>query len=261
MLKKRVIAVILDHEGTVVQSIRFRHTNVVHYDTLHAVEAFANWSVDEIILLNVTRSSESRQRFVKTLHKISEYCFVPLTVGGWITDEDYAAALLRNGADKLVLNTALADNPELVMGLSQTYGKQCIVASIDVKRNTVGEINVCVDRGTRCIDADPVSWARRAKNLGAGEIFFNSIDHDGARRGYDIPTLQALCQAIDIPIIGFGGVFTWKHLHEGIEAGCDAVAVANQFHYQEHATRRAKSYLADRGVAIRQEGCQLSPRI
>ena len=257
MLKKRVIAVILDEDGKVVQSVKFKHTNIVHYDTRHAVEAFAGWSVDEIVLLNVSRSKDGRDKFLETLREVTKHCFVPVTAGGWITDQEYAKQLLRSGADKLIFNTALLDAPEIVTNLSKRFGKQCIVASIDVKRNDDDQPKVCVDRAQRDTDLEPIAWAQRAVELGAGEIFFNSVDHDGARRGYDLETLEALCEAVDVPVIGFGGVLTWNHMYQGIEAGCDAVGAANQFHYQEHATRRAKSFLASRGVPVRAEGQEL----
>lgn len=260
MLKKRVIAVILDHDGAVVQSVRFKHTNVVHYDTQVAVETFAGWSVDEIVLLNVSKSPDSREKFVATLNAVSRSCFVPLAAGGWITSREYATELLRNGADKLVFNTLLADAPEKVTEFSKLFGRQCIVASVDASRDEAGNPIVCVDRGRRPIDAAPVAWAKRAEALGAGEILFNSILHDGARRGLDLETLKATCESVDIPVIGFGGVLMWKHLLDGVEAGCDAVAAANQFHYQENATRRAKSFLAERGVAVRREGRALPSR-
>jgi|LauGreDrversion4_2_1035121.scaffolds.fasta_scaffold105676_2 cyclase len=257
MLKKRVIAVILDCDGQVVQSVRFRHTNVVHYDTRHAVEAFASWSVDEIVLLNVSKSPGSREKFVGTLKEVSKHCFLPLAVGGWIADRSYADELLRNGADKLVVNTLLADAPDLFASMAKQYGRQCMVASVDIGRQESYALAVWVDRGRRPVPVDPADWARRAQQLGAGEILFNSIEHDGARRGYDLENLGRICQAVDIPVIGFGGVFSWQHLHEGIDVGCAAVAAANQFHYQESATRRAKSYLAEQGVAVRREGRSL----
>lgn len=257
MLKKRVIAVILDDDGKVVQSVKFKHTNIVHYDTRHAVEAFSGWSVDEIVLLNVSRSSLGREKFLDTLSQVTRHCFVPVTAGGWLTDEVYATQLLRSGADKLILNTALLDMPEMVKSLSEKFGKQCIVASIDVKRTKFGPAIVTVDRAQRDIDTDPVVWAQRAVMFGAGEIFFNSVDHDGARGGYDLETLTAICDAVNVPVIGFGGVLTWDHMYQGIAAGCDAVGAANQFHYQEHATRRAKSYLASLGVPVRAEGQKL----
>ena len=257
MLKKRLIAVLILRDGQVVQSIRFKHTNVIHYDPVHAMEAFNKWSVDEIVLLNVSRHGESRAAFAQSVEHVSRHCFVPLAVGGWITDSDYARELLSRGADKLVLNTAFADDPALVQKLSRRFGRQCIVASIDVKRDEDGKAKIVVDRGNRALDEEPVSWAERAQGLGAGEIFFNSVDHDGARKGYDLESIRAITKAVDVPLIAFGGVFTWSHLLAGIEAGAEAVAAANIFHYTEQATRKAKSFLANAGVAVRSEGQNL----
>ncbi|QDC47513.1 imidazole glycerol phosphate synthase subunit HisF [Candidatus Methylopumilus universalis] len=231
MLKKRLIAVLILRAGKVVQSVKFKHTNVIHYDATHVMEAFNKWAVDEIVVLNVSRESSSKTQFAEVIEKISSKCFVPLAVGGWIHDVDYAQTLLRRGADKLVLNTAFSDNPDLIKSLSLKFGRQCIVASIDCKRGSEGESYVAVDRGSRVINVSPLDWAKNAVSLGAGEIFFNSIDHDGARMGYDLVNLEKICSAINIPVIAFGGVFNWEHLLQGINAG--AVAVANQFHYTE----------------------------
>ena len=257
MLKKRLIAVLILREGQVVQSIKFKHTNVIHYDPVHAMEAFNKWSVDEIVMLNVSRDPETREDFARSVAQVSKHCFVPLSVGGWITEADYARRLLASGADKLVVNTAFADDPELVQVLSRRFGKQCIVASIDVKRDDSDGVKVAVGRGARILDEEPVDWARRAQQLGAGEIFFNSVDHDGARKGYDIETVKAIAAAVDVPVIAFGGVFTWSHLLAGINAGADAAAAANIFHYTEQATRKAKTFLANAGVPVRSEGQSL----
>lgn len=255
MLKHRLIAVLILRDGQVVQSVRFKHTNVIHSDAIHAVEAFNKWSVDEIVMLNVSRSVETKAEFADIVENISRKCFVPLSVGGWITDENYAQQLLRAGADKLVINTIFQDNPRLVNTLSQRYGRQCIVASMDVRKKSDDEpATVHVDRGARDTGETPKFWAEKVVKMGAGEIFFNSVDHDGARKGYDCDTLGSIAKSVDVPVIAFGGVFRWKHLVEGIEAGADAVAVANQFHYTEQATKKAKSYLADAGVLVRAEG-------
>lgn len=254
MLKKRLIAVLILRDGKVVQSVRFKHTNVIHSDPVHAIECFNKWAVDEIVILNVSRDAETRQAFADTLAKISSQCFVPITAGGWVTDMDYGALLLRSGADKLCLNTAFLDAPELVKALSLRYGRQCIVASMDVKAREDGKTTVFVDRGVRDTDIDPVAWAKRAVELGAGEIFFNSIDHDGNRKGYNLPDLQEVCAAVDVPVIAFGGVFHWQHLLEGIQSGAAAVAAANIFHYTEHSTKKAKRFLTEAGVPVRQEG-------
>lgn len=259
MLKKRLIAVLILRNGQVVQSVRFKHTNVIHYDAVHAMEAFNKWAVDEIVILNVSRDPSTKDQFVDIVERISSHCFVPLAAGGWIDDETYAQKLLRSGADKLILNTAIADNPELVRKLSLRYGRQCIVASMDVKRDADEQPRIAVDRGSRLIPIAPEVWAEQAIELGAGEIFLNSIDHDGARKGYDIESLQKVCARVNVPVIAFGGVFGWNHLVEGIKAGASAVAAANQFHYTEQSTRKAKSYLAGAGIPVRLQGQNLKP--
>jgi len=254
MLKKRLIAVLIIRDSRVVQSVRFKHTNVIHYDAVHAIDCFNSWSVDEIVILNVSPSSSSRDPFAETVSRISSRCFVPLTVGGWITDMDYGAEILNSGADKLVVNTIVHDNQPLVAELSEKYGKQCIVVSMDIFQGDRDYSTVMVDRGTLDTGEDPVSWAAKAEELGAGEIFFNSIDHDGARKGYNLEYIQKICERISIPVIAFGGVFRWNHLVQGIEAGADAVAAANIFHYTEHATKKAKRYMANANILVRSEG-------
>ena len=246
-------------DGQVVQSVRFKHTNVIHYDAVHAMEAFNKWAVDEIVILNVSRDRDSHEKFAEIVARISCHCFVPLAAGGWICSDDYAQRLLRSGADKLVVNTALSDDPQLVSRLAMRYGRQCIVASMDVKRNDSGITQIAVDRGSRIIDVGPEEWARKVVELGAGEILFNSVDHDGARKGYDLETIKKVCEAVRVPVIAFGGVFTWNHLVEGINAGAAAVAVANLFHYTEQSTRKAKTHLANSGVSVRKQGQSLAP--
>lgn len=258
MLKKRLIAVLILRDGQVVQSVRFKHTNVIHYDAVHAMEAFNKWAVDEIVILNVSRDSSSREQFAEIVERISSHCFVPLAAGGWIDSEDYAQKLLRSGADKLVINTALKDDPQLVSRLALRYGQQCIVASMDVKRDATGSPKIAIDRGSRVIDIAPAAWARKAVELGAGEILFNSVDHDGARKGYDLESIQKVCESVPVPVIAFGGVFSWNHLVEGINAGAAAVAVANLFHYTEQSTRSAKTHLSNAGVLVRQQGQSLA---
>jgi len=254
MLKTRLIAVLILSDGRVVQSVRFKHTNAIHYDPIHAMECFNKWAIDEIVMLNVSRDGASRDAFADAVHAVSSSCFVPLAAGGWITEDAYAARLLLSGADKLVLNTALADDPEFVTRLSRRYGAQCIVASMDVKRDDSGTDTVVVDRAIRAVSSDPAGWARRAESLGAGEIFFNSVDHDGARKGYHLDCLKRVCDAVRIPVIAFGGVFAWQHLVEGVQAGAAAVAAANIFHYTEHSTKKAKRHLAQAGIPVRSEG-------
>ena len=253
MLKKRLIAVLTVNNGPVVQSVKFKHTNAIHYDAVHAIECFNKWAIDEIVILNVDRSSDSREKFANIVMHISKECFVPLTAGGWVTDEPYAEKLLRSGADKLVLNTVFFSDPSLARRLSSRFGQQCIVGSMDVMLREDGETTTRVDRGREDTGKNPVKWAQFLVENGAGEIFFNSIDHDGARKGYNLPVLAQLCEAVNVPVIAFGGVFTWEHLVEGLQAGAQAAAAANIFHYTEHSTRKAKRHLINAKISVRSE--------
>ncbi len=187
----------------------------------------------------------------KRSNRVSRVCFVPIAAGGWITDDAYAQRLLRCGADKLIVNSAVFEQPALVERLAALYGRQCIVASIDTRRGDNGAAEIVTDRGRRAMGIDPVAGVRRAEALGAGEILFNSIDHDGARKGYDLDTLSQVCAAVSVPVIAFGGVFRWDDLVNGIKAGADAVAAANIFHYTEQSARKAKRHLAEAGIPVR----------
>ena len=189
VLKHRLIAVIIVADGRVVQSESFKHTNVIHYDAYHAVEAFNRWSVDEIVLINVSREITSQQEFTKIVENVSKTCFVPLTVGGWIDSIDYGSKLISCGADKLLLNTAWYSNINIVTGLFEKYGRQCLVASIDVKTEN-GKKYVFIDRGRKNTGMDIVEWSKEVEALGAGEILLTSIDNDGSLKGYDIDLLK-----------------------------------------------------------------------
>jgi imidazole glycerol-phosphate synthase subunit HisF len=251
MLKHRLIAVIIIRDGQVVQSEKFKHTNVIHYDAFHAVEAFNNWSVDEIILLNVSKSHSSQEEFLEIVKHVSKTCFVPLAVGGYIDSVAYGSSLIFSGADKLIINTLWKADIETVRELSGKFGRQCIVASIDVKMNNKNVKEVYVNRGSENTGKSAVQWAIFCEKNGAGEVFFNSIDHDGNRKGYDIESINEISKKVKIPIIAFGGVFSWKHMLEGLNAGADAVAAANIFHYKEMATKQAKKYLLRQNIKIR----------
>lgn len=253
MLKTRLIAVIILRDGQVVQSVQFKHTNVIHYDAFHAIETFNRWSVDEIIFLNVSRNDNGKKQFLGIVQKVSETCFVPLSVGGWVTDESYAKSLLDSGADKIVVNSILHADPNLVSRLADKFGTQCIVCSIDFEKEGKHSC-VRINRGQETIDQHPKEWAKYAESLGVGEIMLNCIQNDGNRKGYAVEELAAVCKAVSIPVIAFGGVFRWHHLVEGVESGASAVAAANIFHYTEHSTKHAKRFMADHGILVRKEG-------
>jgi cyclase len=251
MLKNRLIAVVIIRDGRVVQSEKFNHTHVIHYDAFHAIEAFNSWLVDEIILLNVSKDKFSQTKFLEIVKHVSKTCFVPLSVGGFVNSVEYGSLLISSGADKLIINTLWKTNINIVHKLIKKFGSQCIVASIDIKTNDKNVKEVYIDRGTMNIEADPLEWARYCEKNGAGEIFFNNIDHDGNRNGYDLEILNKITNGVKIPVIAFGGVFNWKHLLEGLEAGANAVAAANIFHYKEMATMHAKKYLSRHNIRIR----------
>ncbi len=252
MLKNRLIAVILLRKGQVVQSVKFKHTNIIHYDPIHAVESFNQWAIDEIVLLDVTRDNGGRGKFLDALARLSEKCFVPLTAGGWVENEEHARALLSQGADKVIINTGAFYSPGLITDLANRFGSQCVVVSIDAGLNDAGQWEVVVDRGRSPQPVSPVDWAQKAVDMGAGELFVNSLGHDGNRRGYALDLIRSIRLNVGVPVIAMGGVFTWEHLAQGIaSAGADAVAAANIFHYTEHSTKKAKQYLIDKGHDFR----------
>lgn len=251
MLKKRLVVVLILRDGKVVQSVKFKHTNVIHWSAAIAVDFFDKWAADEIIVLDVSRNKEKREVFYDVISDLSKKCFVPLTVGGWVDSKNEVRRLLRLGADKVTVNTEAVRKPALVSECAEVFGSQCIVVSIDVKRHDNGKYEVYIDRGSEPTGLSPFDWAKRVERLGAGEIFLNCIDRDGAREGYDLGLLRKVVESVEIPVIVMGGVFTWDHLLAGIKAGAEAVAAANIFHYTEHSAKKAKEYLKKAGVDIR----------
>jgi cyclase len=252
MLKRRLIPVLILREGMVVQSVQFKHTNVIHWKPLTAVDFFNRWAVDEIIILDVTRDKKKRQKFLDVVLGLSNKCFVPLTVGGWVDSVDEVLKLLRLGADKVVINTEAVRKPHLITECASVVGSQCIVVSIDAKANDNGSYAVYIDRGREPTDLSPLEWAAKAQEKGAGEIFLNCIDRDGFRQGYDLALLKSVVEAVDIPVVAMGGVLTWQHLVDGVtNGGADAVAAANIFHYTEHSTKKAKEFMRQAGIDVR----------
>ena len=251
MLKKRLIPVLILRDGQVVQSAAFKHTNIIHWNPVTAVDFFNRWSVDEMVLLDVSRTLARRQRFYDALSGLSKKCFVPLSVGGWVTNLDEVRQLLRLGADKIVINTQAVRNPSFISECAKACGRQCIVVSIDV-RQVDDAYRVAIDRGRELTAMDASSWAKQAESLGAGEIFLTSIDKEGSRSGYELPLIQKVVSSVSIPVIAFGGAFTAEHFVQGIEqAGADAVAAANVFHFTEQSTKKVKEFMRTSGIAVR----------
>lgn len=251
MLKHRLIPNIILNNGNVVQSVNFKHTNVIG-NAITAVDFFNSWAVDEIMVLDVSRTLNSRVIFHRIINGLSKRCFVPLTVGGWIKNITDIQQLLKEGADKVSINTEAVTHPQFIEDASKMFGSQCIVVSIDVRKNPDNNYEVYIDRGQKATGLDPVEWAKKVQSLGAGEILLTSIDNEGLRKGYDLQLLQQVAKSVTIPVISFGGVGEWQHFVDGINIGkADAVSAANIFHYTEHSTYKAKEFMYNAGLNVR----------
>ena len=251
MLKRRLIPSLLVRDGQIVQSVQFNHTNIIG-NVITAVDFFNTWACDEILILDVGRTKSDRNTFLKIVDRLSERCFVPLSVGGWVSSLEDIEDLLEHGADKVVINTAAYRDSTFIIAASQRFGSQCIVVSIDVRKTPENSYEVYVDRGRVPTGLPPLDWARKVEALGAGEILCTSIDRDGMRQGYDNQLISAMTAAVSIPIIAFGGVGDWQHLVDGVVIGhADAVSAGNIFHFTEHSTKKAKEYMQASGVPVR----------
>ena len=252
MMKNRLIAVIVVRDGKVVQSEQFQHNHVIHYDAIHAVHSFSSWDVDEIVILNVSRDPRTKNQYLDIIEHVSSECFVPLTVGGFIEDEQYGAELINRGADKMIINSAFQFNPKLPFLLSNRFGRQCITSSIDVK-NFKEEKRVFTNRGQFDTGVNLSDWIRHCETNGAGEFFLNNIQHDGMRKGYDLDALDIAVRNTNKPIIIFGGAAIDKHFSDGLDHGASAVAAANMFHYKELATKHIKRAMVRHGHNMRKQ--------
>ena len=251
MLKHRLIPNIILNNGNIVQSINFKHTNVIG-NAITAVDFFNSWAVDEIIVLDVSRTPDYKENFHKIISGLSKRCFIPLTVGGWIRDVSDIVQFLQEGADKISINTEAVKNPDFIKESSKMFGSQCIVVSIDVKMNESGTYEVYINRGRDKTELNPIDWAKEAEKLGAGEIFLTSIDNDGTKKGYDLDLVNQVSTSVSIPIIAFGGVGNWQHFVDAIIKGkADAVSAANIFHFSEHSTYNAKKFMLESGLNVR----------
>lgn len=255
MLATRIIPVILIDNGRLVHSEGFKHPHVIHYEASHFIETLNRWSVDEIIVLDVNRNNKADSCFLEYIKKISKCCFVPLTVGGYIKNLDYARQIILSGADKVCINSMFYRNPKVVLSISQHFGKQSVVASLDVRKED-NEYRVYVDQGKERIELSLEKWILHVESMGAGELLINSIDRDGQRNGYDLELIENVKNFTQLPIIAVGGAETVEHMYGGLQAGADALAAANVFHYKEHVAKKIKKGLREKGVTIRDESFQ-----
>jgi cyclase len=251
--KHRLIATLLVYNGDVVQTRRFRPTNNVG-SAFTAVDFFNSWTVDEIFVLEISKDESHLARFEEIVEGLSRRCFVPLTVGGKIRDLDRVHAFTRAGADKIALNTAALERPALIREIAEQFGNQCVVVSIDARRNSAmpSGYEAVGGRGRVPSGRDARAWAEDVAGLGAGEILLNEIEHDGDKRGYDLDLVRLISDAVSIPVVAMGGVANWDHLVDGVRQGhAHAVAAGNIFHYTEHSTKKAKEFMAAAGLPVR----------
>lgn len=250
MLKVRLIPTIILKGEMLVQSVGFKKfLPIGKVDA--AIEFFTNWDVDEIIISDIDATRENRGPLLKVIERAAKNCFVPLTVGGGVRALQDVKDLLNAGADKVCVNTAAFEKPDFVSDIARIYGNQFVTVSVDTKKvNGVDKSfvrNATVDTGLTAVD-----FAKRAVELGAGEIMLHSVDRDGSKQGYDLELLKQVRKVVDVPIIASGGVGSFKHMADGVNLGqASAVAAGNIFQYTELSTIAAKSFMKKNGVQIR----------
>jgi len=238
--------------GRVVKGVNF----VGLRDAGDPVELAARYDAegaDELVFLDITASSDARDTILDVVARTAEQVFIPFTVGGGVRRVDDARRLLRAGADKVGLNTAAVERPELVGEVATEFGAQCVVVAIDARRRAGGTGWEVVTHGGRTpAGREAVAWAEEVARRGAGEILLTSMDRDGTRDGFDLELTAAVTDAVDVPVIASGGVGTLDHLADGVlEGGADAVLAASIFHFGEHTVAEAKAAMAARGIVVR----------
>lgn len=261
MLKTRLIPVLLLKNGQLVRSEDFSVHQIIG-DPLHEVKRFNEWNVDELVYIDITKGdytykgrADHKTKDVESpmqiLQNVSKTCFVPLTWGGRIRSYDEAAACFRNAADKITLNTALFETPELATKIANDYGQQAVVASMDVMRHDDGALEVFCGGRENPTGKDPVEWARQIEAMGVGEIFLQAIHKDGKGTGYDLDLIEKVCKAVEIPVIACSGVGTYEHYASAVNAGASAVAAANIWHFKEMSDKNGKRALSRAGINVR----------
>jgi cyclase len=251
MLAKRIIPCLDVHAGRVVKGVKFVELRDAG-DTVEVAKRYDEAGADEVTFLDITASSDARDTIVEVIARVADQVFIPLTVGGGVRAVEDVRKLLNAGADKVSINTAAVENPDLVEDAARRFGSQAIVVAIDARASAPGKWEVYTHGGRKARGLDAVEWARTMARRGAGEILLTSMDRDGTKSGFDIGLTRAVCEAVGVPVIASGGVGTLEHLAEGIEQGrADAVLAASVFHFGEFTIGEAKRFLASRGIEMR----------
>jgi cyclase len=251
MLAKRIIPCLDVNAGRVVKGVNFVELRDAG-DPVEIARRYDEQGADEITFLDITASSDDRDIILHIIEAVASQVFIPLTVGGGVRQVEDVRRLLNAGADKVSMNTAAVNNPQLVADASAKVGAQCIVVAVDAKQTTPGRWEVFTHGGRKNTGLDAIEWVRKVESLGAGEILLTSMDRDGTKAGFDLPLTRAVADAVGIPVIASGGVGTLQHLADGVTEGrADAVLAASIFHYGEYTVRQAKEYMRSRGIEVR----------
>ena len=252
MFTKRIIPCLDVNDGRVVKGINFVNLRDAG-DPVEVAAAYDKAGADEVVFLDITASSDHRATVVDMVRKVAEKVFIPFTVGGGIRTVEDLKVLLREGADKISINSSAINTPELIGNAADKFGSQCVVVAIDARRREDGSgWNVYKNGGRIDTGLDAVEWAMKANRLGAGEILLTSMDCDGTKAGYDIELTRQIADNVSIPVIASGGAGTKEHFYEALTEGhADAALAASLFHYKELEIMDLKNYLADRGVSVR----------
>jgi len=251
VLAKRIIPCLDVDRGRVVKGTRFLNLRDAG-DPVECAKEYDRQGADELVFLDITASHEGRATMREVVERTASECFMPLTVGGGIRTTEDMRAMLKAGADKISINTAAIQNPDLVRAGAERFGSQCIVVAIDAKRVGEGRWGVFTHGGRRPTPLDAVEWAVRVQELGAGEILLTSMDADGTKSGYDIALTRAVSEAVHIPVIASGGAGSLQHMADVLREGkADAVLAASIFHFGEYTVADVKRFLKQKGIEVR----------
>ncbi|MEA2460101.1 MAG: imidazole glycerol-phosphate synthase subunit HisF [Actinomycetota bacterium] len=251
MLKVRVLPTLLFKDHGLVKGIGFDSWRRVG-TAMQSVKVYNMREVDELVFVDIMATRNGDSPDFETVDELADECFMPLTVGGGVRTVDDVRRLLMVGADKVALNSVVAEDPSVVGEIASRFGSQCVVVSIDARVKPDGGHEVFTHSGTVATGKDPVQLAREVADLGAGEILITSIDRDGTMKGYDLELIKGVTEAVAVPVIASGGAGTYEDMARAVtEGGASAVAAASIFHFTEQTPREAKQYLASKGIAVR----------
>ena len=252
MHTKRIIPCLDVHDGRVVKGVNFVNLQDAG-DPVAIAEAYDKAGADELVFLDITASSDARQTVVDMVRRVAEKVFIPFTVGGGIRTVDDFKAILREGADKISINSSAINTPELISQAADKFGSQCVVVAIDAKRRADGSgWNIYKNGGRIDVGIDAVEWAMKVEKLGAGEILLTSMDCDGTKAGYDIELTRQIAENVSIPVIASGGAGSLEHFKDAfVEGKAEAALAASLFHFKELEIRQVKEYLRNEGISVR----------